>query len=110
VFGIILGLTLGKPIGLIGASWLAVRLGVTRLPQGVTWGAMIGVGLLAGIGFTMSLFIAALAFSDAATLATAKLATLLASLLAGSVGLFVLRQMLPAPTRSLDSEPTASQA
>ncbi|HEY9845007.1 MAG TPA: Na+/H+ antiporter NhaA, partial [Candidatus Caenarcaniphilales bacterium] len=55
--GIIMGLVLGKPIGLIGASWLAVRLGLASIPRGIRWQHMIGVGCLAGIGFTMSIFI-----------------------------------------------------
>jgi Na+:H+ antiporter, NhaA family len=93
LLGIVLGLTLGKPIGIVGVSWLAVRAGVAELPQGVTWRHMLGTGVLAGMGFTMSLFIAALAFSDPDTLATAKLAILLASLLAGVAGLLLLRQV-----------------
>ncbi len=88
--GIVLGLTLGKPIGLLGATWLALRSGISELPQGVTWGALIGVGILAGVGFTVSLFVATLAFADESVLATAKLAILIASLLAGSAGMFVL--------------------
>jgi NhaA family Na+:H+ antiporter len=88
--GIILGLTIGKPIGLLGAAWLAVRFGLSSLPPGVTWSSMIGVGLLAGIGFTMSLFIATLAFADESVLATAKLAILIASLIAGSIGMLLL--------------------
>lgn len=87
-----LGLTLGKPIGIVGASWLAVRAGVAELPQGVSWGHMLGIGVLAGMGFTMSLFIASLAFADPAMLATAKLAILLASLLAGIAGFLLLRR------------------
>ena len=95
VLGIVLGLVLGKPIGLLGAAWLAVRLGLADLPQGATWRQMTGVGVLAGIGFTMSLFIAALAFAQPALLATAKLGILIASLIAGSAGLLLLR-MTPA--------------
>lgn len=78
-----LGLVVGKPIGLLGASWLAVHMGLADLPQGVTWRQMAGVGVLAGIGFTMSLFIAALAFTQPEVLATAKLGILIASLIAG---------------------------
>ncbi len=99
LFGIVLGLVLGKPIGLIGASWLAVRLGVADLPHGVNWRAMLGVGVLAGIGFTMSLFIASLGFADPEVLATAKLAILVASLIAGTSGLFLLRRMKPVQER-----------
>lgn len=93
LIGIVLGLTLGKPIGIMAASWLAVRTGIAELPQGVSWPHMLGAGVLAGMGFTMSLFIAALAFTDPDTLATAKLAILLASLLAGIVGLLLLRRL-----------------
>jgi NhaA family Na+:H+ antiporter len=93
LLGIVLGLTLGKPIGIIVAAWLAVRAGIAELPQGVSWRHMLGTGILAGMGFTMSLFIAALAFTDPDTLATAKLAILLASLLAGVAGLLLLRQV-----------------
>lgn len=88
--GVVAGLALGKPIGLIGASWLAVRATIAVLPAEVTWRHMRGAGVLAGIGFTMSLFIASLAFSDPALLATAKLAILLGSTLAGSYGLVLL--------------------
>ncbi len=93
LLGIVLGLTLGKPIGIVGAAWLAVRAGIAELPPGVSWRHMLGTGILAGMGFTMSLFIASLAFTDPATLATAKLAILLASLLAGVAGLLLLRQV-----------------
>jgi NhaA family Na+:H+ antiporter len=93
LLGIVLGLTLGKPIGIVGASWLAVRAGIAELPQGVTWRHMMGTGVLAGMGFTMSLFIASLAFANPDTLASAKLAILLASLLAGASGLILLRQV-----------------
>jgi NhaA family Na+:H+ antiporter len=93
VVGIVLGLVLGKPLGLLGASWLAVRTGLADLPQGVTWRQMAGVGVLAGIGFTMSLFIATLAFVQPEVLATAKLGILIASLIAGSAGLVLLRRV-----------------
>ncbi len=95
VLGIVLGLVVGKPIGLLGASWLAVRAGLADLPQGVTWRQMAGVGVLAGIGFTMSLFIASLAFPQPELLATAKLGILIASLIAGSAGLLLLRRITP---------------
>jgi NhaA family Na+:H+ antiporter len=99
--GIVLGLTIGKPIGLLGAAWLAVRTGLSSLPPGVSWSAMIGVGLLAGIGFTMSLFIATLAFADGSVLATAKLAILIASLLAGSIGMLLLSRQPKLAAESL---------
>ena len=96
VLGIVLGLVLGKPVGLLGAAWLAVRAGLADLPEGVTWRQMTGVGVLAGIGFTMSLFIASLAFPQPELLATAKLGILIASLVAGSAGLLLLRRITPA--------------
>jgi NhaA family Na+:H+ antiporter len=93
MLGIVLGLTLGKPIGIFGACWLAVRVGVAQLPFGVTWPHMLATGILAGIGFTMSLFIASLAFVDAGDLATAKISILIASSLAGAAGLFFLSRV-----------------
>jgi NhaA family Na+:H+ antiporter len=93
VLGIVLGLVLGKPIGLLGASWLATRAGIAELPHGVGWRHMAGAGVLAGIGFTMSLFISTLAFAQPEILATAKLGILIGSLIAGSAGLLLLRRM-----------------
>ena len=88
--GAFLGLLLGKPIGLLGSSWLAVRLGWASLPAGTGWAAMAGAGLLAGIGFTMSLFIAGLAFDGTPYLDQAKIGVLSASTVAGLAGLAVL--------------------
>lgn len=85
--GVVLALVLGKPLGVVAASWLAVRLGWCRLPPGVNWSSVFLVGLLAGIGFTMSIFIATLAFDDANLLNAAKLGVLLASLVAAVLGL-----------------------
>ena len=85
------GLVIGKPIGVVGASWLAVRLGIAALPTGVTWRHLFGVGLLAGIGFTMALFIASLAFKTTPLLLdSAKLGILGASVVAGVGGVAVL--------------------
>jgi Na+:H+ antiporter, NhaA family len=91
--GIVLGLFLGKPIGILGMSWLVVRLKIGRLPEGVIWSHMYGVALLAGIGFTMSLFITTLAFIDAELLSTARLAIIIGSFLSAIVGLVVLYQV-----------------
>lgn len=88
--GIILGLFLGKPIGIVATTWTAVRLGAGRLPSGVNWAQICGVAAVAGIGFTMSLFVAALAFPNPQMLASAKLAVVAASLISASVGLLVL--------------------
>jgi NhaA family Na+:H+ antiporter len=93
--GTALGLLIGKPLGILGFSWVAVRLGVGVLPRGATWPALIGVGILGGIGFTMALFIAGLAFpptpEGAALLEAAKLGVLAASALAGVWGGLLLR-------------------
>lgn len=87
MLGVLLALVIGKPLGVITASWIAVRLGLCTLPPGVNWGGVGLVGLLAGIGFTMSIFIATLAFADANLLGAAKLGVLLASLCAAILGL-----------------------
>ncbi len=94
-FGIGLGLIIGKPLGVIAFSWLAVRLGLASLPRGVSWTGVLTVGCVAGIGFTMSLFIGALAFMDASMLAVTKLTILASSALAGLIGLAVGFKFLP---------------
>lgn len=85
--GIGLALCAGKPIGVIGATWLAVRAGGCRLVPGVSWGGVCLIGLLAGIGFTMSIFIAMLAFADDRLLDAAKFGVLLGSLISVTLGL-----------------------
>jgi len=85
--GVGLALLAGKPLGVVGATWLAVRMSWCRLVPGVSWGGVYLVGLLAGIGFTMSIFIATLAFTDERLLAAAKLGVLLGSLIAAMLGL-----------------------
>ena len=87
MLGIALALIAGKPLGIVGAAWVAVRLGWCRLAPGVSWGGVCLIGLLAGIGFTMSIFIAMLAFSDERLLNAAKLGVLLGSLVAATLGL-----------------------
>ncbi len=84
-----LGLSLGKPLGIVGFSFLAVRLGLATLPEGVSWGMLLGGGLLAGIGFTMALFISGLAL-EGESLQAAKAGVLGASLLSGVSGMGVL--------------------
>lgn len=85
-----LGLVIGKPLGITGAAWLAVRAGWATLPDGADWPRVIGVAALGGIGFTMSLFIAALAFGESALLDAAKVGVLAGSLVAGSLGALLL--------------------
>ena len=91
VVGVFLGLLVGKPLGIGVASWLAVRMNLADLPNGISWRHVVGAGILGGIGFTMSLFIANLAFADPAVLADAKLAVLATSLVAGVAGWAFLR-------------------
>lgn len=88
------GLVIGKPVGIVLLSWLAVRSGLAQLPQGVTWGSLAGGGVLAGIGFTMALFIAGLAF-DGAPLDAAKIGVLAASAFCAVVGMLMLSWLLP---------------
>ena len=91
--GVLTGLLLGKPIGISLATWLSVRSGIASVPADVTRRMLFGVALLGGIGFTMSLFIAGLAFGGSEELLTAaKLGTFTASLLAGIAGWLVLRR------------------
>ncbi len=90
------GLVVGKPLGILGASYLAVRLGVARLPGDLSWRVILAGGLLAGIGFTMSLFIAGLAL-DGPLLPAAKVGVLVASVICGAAGMLLLRLWLPAP-------------
>ena len=92
--GVLLGLFIGKPVGITLFSWLAVKRGWAALPSGVSWSALHGAAWLGGIGFTMALFIASLAFDDAARLDQAKLSILLASALAGFVGRFLVLRAL----------------
>ncbi len=92
LIGVIAGLVVGKIVGVAGASWLATKLGVARLPAGVSWTQILGAAALAGIGFTVSLFVAGLAFDPGELQEDAKMATLTASVIAailGSVALYV---------------------
>jgi NhaA family Na+:H+ antiporter len=91
-WGILVGLLIGKPLGIIGFAKAAVMGRLAQLPTGVTWRQISAVGVLAGIGFTVSIFISSLAFDDPAFLLQAKTAVLAASLLAGLLGYFALRE------------------
>jgi Na+:H+ antiporter, NhaA family len=89
--GILLGLLVGKFAGITAFSYLAVRSKIAEMAGGLTWAGIAGVGILAGLGFTVALFISGLSFEDEAIVATAKVAVLAASLAAGAIGYFVLR-------------------
>lgn len=87
MLGVIAGLVVGKPLGVMLASWIAVRTGFCKLPAQTNWRGILLIGLLGGIGFTMSIFVANLAFTDPNLLGAAKLGVLIASVLAASFGL-----------------------
>ena len=93
-FGIFAGLILGKRIGIAGVVWLAVRTGIADLPKGASWSQLIGTAIVAGIGFTVAIFVDDLAFTDGSNLqAVAKFSILITSILAAAVGSLLLRRV-----------------
>jgi NhaA family Na+:H+ antiporter len=106
---VLVGLVVGKPVGVLLASWLTLRLGVGTLPTGLTLRHLLVLGVVAGVGFTMALFIAQLAFTDPDLLAAAKLGVLAASAGAGFLGL-VLGRLLLAPTMTAGAAQSADEA
>ena len=104
-----LGLVLGKPLGVLLACALSVRLGLSRLPAGVTALHLVVLGVVAGVGFTMALFIAQLAFPEPRLLAAAKVGILIASAAAGMLALLIGRVLLP-KTASAAAARTADEA
>lgn len=97
--GIILGLVIGKPIGIFIFTWLSIRLKLADKPKGTTWSQLFGVGILGGIGFTMSIFVTILAFTDAEIITDSKFAILISSLLAGLIGFIWLKFSFKNPTK-----------
>lgn len=95
--GIAAGLLLGKPLGILLSSFLAVRFGISRLPEGVNWGQLGGVSCLAGIGFTMSLFIGTLAFNSPEYTNAVRIGVLMGSIASGIIGSLLLNAMLKRP-------------
>lgn len=89
--GIITGLLIGKPLGIWLFSYIGVKLGLSALPKDLKWGNIIGVGFVAGIGFTMSIFITLLAFDNLSVINNSKMAILVASFIAGTIGFIFLR-------------------
>ncbi len=100
--GIAMGLFLGKQLGVFGFAWLTIKAGFAQLPKGVTWAQLYGVSILCGVGFTMSLFIGALAFEQTGEnlLFDDRLGILLGSFLSSVVGYLVLHKTLPKPENS----------
>jgi NhaA family Na+:H+ antiporter len=110
ITAVTVGLVLGKPVGVMLACWLTLRLRIGVLPAGITFKHLLVLGVVAGVGFTMALFIANLAFNDPDLLAAAKLGVLAASAAAGVLG-FVLGRVLLAPAATSErSAPTADEA
>lgn len=89
--GIMAGLVIGKPLGVMLGAWLSVRLGLAKLPTAVGWRDVFAIGVLAGVGFTVSLLISELAFTVGPLADTAKTAVLVASAVASILGALVLR-------------------
>jgi len=96
-WGVVAGLVIGKPLGIILFAWLAVRLGIASLPRAITWPHVLGVGWLGGFGFTISLFVTELAFEAGQLADVARVGILFGSVIAGVFGYLVLRQSLPPP-------------
>ncbi len=105
--GILAGLLIGKPTGIMLALWICVRLGIADLPDNTSWRHILGVSMLAGVGFTMSLFIANLAFGEGAILELAKISILLASLVAGVGGWVLLRSTIRKDEKPAGPAPAA---
>lgn len=95
--GIFTGLIIGKPLGIWISSFIAVKLGISILPEGVKWKHLFGAGLIGGIGFTMSIFIPLLAFEETALITQAKIAVMMSSLVAGFIGFLWLKSTLLTP-------------
>ncbi len=101
---VFIGLVFGKPVGILLACMIAVRSGLATLPTGGTWRIMAGTACIAGIGFTVSLFISDLAFTDEELIADAKIGVLFASVAAGIIGTVIMRTV-PAPGADVDAAP-----
>ncbi|WP_285657573.1 sodium/proton antiporter NhaA, partial [Helicobacter bizzozeronii] len=90
LWGVVLGLVVGKPVGILGITFLAEKLRIAKRPDGVGWGQILGAGMLAGIGFTMSMFISNLAFNSQESMEVSKIAILLGSIISGVLGTLYL--------------------
>lgn len=108
--GVFLGLLVGKPLGIVGASLLTARLGLAALPRGVNWRGLLVVGAVGGIGFTMALFIAQLAFTSPVLLGVAKVAVLAGSFTAGILGAVMGVLLLPREQSPETANVTVDQA
>ena len=101
LLAVTVGLVVGKPLGVLFLCWLTLRFGLSELPSGIAWRHLVVLGSVAGVGFTMALFVAQLAFDDVELLAAAKLGVLAASVGAGAVALLLGRLLLPVKSTNL---------
>jgi len=100
--GVVLGLVVGKTVGVFGGAWLAVRLGVGRRPAGTSWRHLFALAVTAGIGFTVALFVTGLSFQEPALTSSAKIGILVASTVAGVLGFVLLRTT---PVAAVEAQP-----
>ena len=90
VLGVIFGLLVGKPVGILGLTYLAHKTNLVKKPENISWSEILAVGFIAGIGFTMSIFITHLAFVDEGTIAAVKLGVFAASFIAAVIGVLLI--------------------
>ena len=102
--GIIAGLVIGKPLGIWLFSFIGVGLGLCALPADLKWKNILGAGMLGGIGFTMSIFITLLAFENPEMVNNSKIAILIASVIAGTIGLFWLKVSLKTSVDDMENK------
>jgi NhaA family Na+:H+ antiporter len=103
--GVLTGLVVGKFLGVLFVSWIIVRLKIASLPEGWRWGHLCGIALLSGIGFTMSLFVSSLAYTDVSFIIEAKVGIFVASIISGVSGYLVIRRMtIPGPSAHESSQ------
>jgi Na+:H+ antiporter, NhaA family len=107
--GVFAGLVIGKLVGVVAFTWLAVRLGIGRLPERTSWSHVVGIGATAGIGFTVALFVAGLSFDDDSRLRSAKLGILAASIVAGVLGYSLLSRASRSDASTTAAADDASQ-
>lgn len=108
--GVVLGLVAGKTLGIAGAAWLATRAGLARLPEGATWPMMFAIAAIAGIGFTVALFISELAFEVGALQEAAKIGVLAGSTVAAIVGTTALRRACRPKAAPVQTDPAPAPA
>ena len=94
VLGVVLGLVIGKPLGIVSFTYLASKIGLTHKPDNLGWNEVIAVGFIGGIGFTMSIFITHLAFNDESIIAAVKLGIFIASFIAAMLGIFMIKRTI----------------